>query len=155
MTRSSPRPTRCTRLRKTRRSRNKLESIGKEAEVAGIRGQPIKQRGEKYKRIPLGNLAMLKSGELVKIELEIESKNDYEDVIFEDFEATGLSPSMCGVAVHATDSELTRNFVTTASRFSSANSREAATASRIASGPQFLAASAPYPREPMRCTLLS
>ena len=35
---------------------------------------------------------MLKSGELVEIELEIESKNDYEYVIFEDMKAAGFEP---------------------------------------------------------------
>lgn len=70
----------------------KLEPVNKQAEVAGDRGQVIKQQVEKYKRIPLDDLAMLKSGELVEIELEIESKNDYEYVIFEDLKAAGFEP---------------------------------------------------------------
>ena len=35
---------------------------------------------------------MLKSGELVEIELEIDSKNDYEYVMFEDMKAAGFEP---------------------------------------------------------------
>ena len=70
----------------------KLEPIDQQAEVAGSRGQVIKQQVEKYKRIPLGDLATLKSGELVEVELEIESKNDYEYVIFEDLKAAGFEP---------------------------------------------------------------
>ncbi|HUG70455.1 MAG TPA: alpha-2-macroglobulin family protein, partial [Pirellulaceae bacterium] len=70
----------------------KLEPIDKQTEVSGSRGQVINQQVEKYKRVPLGDLATLKSGELVEIELEIESKNDYEYVIFEDMKAAGFEP---------------------------------------------------------------
>ena len=35
---------------------------------------------------------MLKSGELVEIELEIASKNDYEYIVFEDMKAAGFEP---------------------------------------------------------------
>jgi len=35
---------------------------------------------------------MLKSGELVEVELEIDSKNDYEYLVFEDFKAAGFEP---------------------------------------------------------------
>lgn len=37
-------------------------------------------------------MAELKSGDLVEIELEIESKNDYEYLIFEDMKAAGFEP---------------------------------------------------------------
>src|SRR5262249_55825606 len=40
----------------------------------------------------LENLAQLKSGELVEVELEIDSKNDYEYLIFEDPKAAGFEP---------------------------------------------------------------
>lgn len=43
-------------------------------------------------REELPNLAGLKSGDLVEIELEIDSKNDYEYVMFEDFKAAGFEP---------------------------------------------------------------
>ena len=35
---------------------------------------------------------MLKSGDLVEVELEIDSKNDYEYVLFEDMKAAGFEP---------------------------------------------------------------
>ena len=42
--------------------------------------------------IELANLAMLKSGDLVEIELDIDSKNDYEYLLFEDMKAAGFEP---------------------------------------------------------------
>ena len=47
---------------------------------------------EKYERHLLQNLASLKSGDLVEIELEIDSKNDYEYLVFEDPKAAGFEP---------------------------------------------------------------
>jgi len=64
----------------------------KTADVAGGRGQAIAQRVEKYRREPLADGATLKSGELVEVELEIDSKNDYEYLVFEDFKAAGFEP---------------------------------------------------------------
>ncbi len=61
-------------------------------DVAGGRGQAVSQRVERYRREPLADLAVLKSGELVEVELEIDSKNDYEYLIFEDFKAAGFEP---------------------------------------------------------------
>lgn len=75
---------------KVNRKFYKLIDDDKEAEVAGDRGQVVKQRSDKYKRQQLENLDTLKSGDLVEIELEIESKNDYEYVIFEDMKAAGF-----------------------------------------------------------------
>ena len=40
----------------------------------------------------LENLATLKSGDLVEIELEIDSKNDYEYLVFEDMKPAGFEP---------------------------------------------------------------
>lgn len=60
--------------------------------VQGSRGQVIDQAAEKYDRVELTNLATVKSGDLIEIELEIESKNDYEYVVFEDFKPAGLEP---------------------------------------------------------------
>ena len=58
----------------------------------GGRGQAIEERVEKYRREPIANMAQLKSGELVEIELEVESKNDYEYLVFEDMKAAGFEP---------------------------------------------------------------
>jgi len=60
--------------------------------VAGSRGQAVDQKVEKYDREELVNLAELTSGDLVEIELEIDSKNDYEYLVFEDMKAAGFEP---------------------------------------------------------------
>jgi uncharacterized protein YfaS (alpha-2-macroglobulin family) len=62
------------------------------ADVAGGRGQAIGQRVERYRREPMADGATFKSGELVEVELEIDSKNDYEYLVFEDYKAAGFEP---------------------------------------------------------------
>lgn len=64
----------------------------KAVDVAGGRGEAVSQRVEKYHRELLADGATLKSGELVEVEMEIESKNDYEYLVFEDFKAAGFEP---------------------------------------------------------------
>jgi hypothetical protein len=64
----------------------------KAVQVPGTRGQPLDQKVEKYRREPIANLGELASGDLVEVELEIESKNDYEYLIFEDMKAAGFEP---------------------------------------------------------------
>jgi alpha-2-macroglobulin len=61
-------------------------------DTAGGHGQTVAQRVERYRRDQLPEGATLKSGELVEVELEIDSKNDYEYLIFEDFKAAGFEP---------------------------------------------------------------
>ncbi|QDU29498.1 MG2 domain protein [Anatilimnocola aggregata] len=70
----------------------KLNPVDKKINVAGSRGQPVSQKVEKYEREELKELATLKSGDLVEIELEIDSKNDYEYLMFEDMKASGFEP---------------------------------------------------------------
>ena len=77
---------------KVNRKYYKLEKVEKEIKMAGARGQALDQKVEKYERHELANLATLKSGDLVEIELEIDSKNDYEYLIFEDMKASGFEP---------------------------------------------------------------
>lgn len=77
---------------KVQRKYYRLNRVEKSIKVAGSRGQAVDQRVEKYEREPLADLSLLKSGELVEIELEIASKNDYEYVIFEDMKAAGFEP---------------------------------------------------------------
>ena len=60
--------------------------------VAGSRGQVVSQKVEKYERSELVNLSSVQSGDLVEIELEIDSKNDYEYLVFEDKKAAGFEP---------------------------------------------------------------
>ncbi len=77
---------------KVQRKFYKLTPAEKQVDVAGSRGQAVKQSVEKYDRAELPNLSELKSGDLVQVELEIDSKNDYEYLIFEDMKAAGFEP---------------------------------------------------------------
>jgi uncharacterized protein YfaS (alpha-2-macroglobulin family) len=77
---------------KVERQYYKLIPVEKKIKVEGTRGQALDQKVEKYERQLLANLASLKSGDLVEIELVIESKNDYEYILFEDMKAAGFEP---------------------------------------------------------------
>jgi uncharacterized protein YfaS (alpha-2-macroglobulin family) len=77
---------------KVERNYYQLIPVEKEIKVEGSRGQALDQKVEKYERKPLHNLDLLKSRDLVEIELVIESKNDYEYLIFEDMKAAGFEP---------------------------------------------------------------
>jgi uncharacterized protein YfaS (alpha-2-macroglobulin family) len=77
---------------KVQRKYYQLVEADKTVKAEGARGQAVDQKAEKYARKELANLAMLKSGDLVEVELEIESKNDYEYVVIEDAKAAGFEP---------------------------------------------------------------
>ena len=70
----------------------KLVPVDKKIKAVGSRGQAVDQKVEKYKRVELKNLDTLTSGDLVEIELVIDSKNDYEYIMFEDMKAAGFEP---------------------------------------------------------------
>ena len=70
----------------------RLQRVEKTVKAAGSRGQVVDERVEKYEREELADLAALKSGDLVEIELEIDSKNDYEYLVFEDMKPAGFEP---------------------------------------------------------------
>lgn len=69
-----------------------LKRVEKQADVAGSRGQAVKQEVETFERTELPNLSQVTSGDLVEVELEIDSKNDYEYLVFEDMKASGFEP---------------------------------------------------------------
>jgi uncharacterized protein YfaS (alpha-2-macroglobulin family) len=77
---------------KVNRKYYKLTRVEHTIKVTGSRGQVVERKVEKYERKELPNLSKLKSGELVEVELEIDSKNDYEYLIFEDPKAAGFEP---------------------------------------------------------------
>ncbi len=77
---------------KVNRKFYRLIKQDKTADVAGSRGQALKQKVEKYRREELRNLASVESGDLIEVELEIDSKNDYEYLAFEDFKPSGCEP---------------------------------------------------------------
>ena len=70
----------------------RLKPVDKKVVAAGDRGQVAMQKVEKYEREALENLATVTSGDLIEIELEIDSKNDYEYLCFEDLKASGMEP---------------------------------------------------------------
>ena len=77
---------------KVNRKYYKLVKVDKKVKVAGSRGQALDQKVEKYRREEIPNLGTLKSSDLVEVELEIDSKNDYEYLLFEDMKAAGFEP---------------------------------------------------------------
>jgi hypothetical protein len=77
---------------KVQRKVYRLRKADKKIKDVGSHGQVVDRKVEKYERDIVENLATLKSGDLVEIELEIESKNDYEYLVFEDMKAAGFEP---------------------------------------------------------------
>jgi uncharacterized protein YfaS (alpha-2-macroglobulin family) len=77
---------------KVQRKVFRLRKVDKKIKDTGSRGQVVDRKVEKYERDILQNRASLKSGDLVEVELVIESKNDYEYIVFEDMKAAGFEP---------------------------------------------------------------
>jgi uncharacterized protein YfaS (alpha-2-macroglobulin family) len=77
---------------KVNRRYYKLTPADKSTGVAGGRGQLLEQRVEKYDRTEINNLDAVNSGDLLEIELIVESKNDYEYILLEDMKAAGCEP---------------------------------------------------------------
>lgn len=70
----------------------RLERDDKQVSVQGDRGQVVSQQVAKYKRIPLEDLNAVKSGDLIEVEMVIDSKNDYEYLMLEDHKPSGFEP---------------------------------------------------------------
>jgi alpha-2-macroglobulin len=77
---------------KVRRAFFKLIEEKPDQIVAGQKGQAVTQKGFQYRREEIKDGAELKSGDLVEVELTIESKNDYEYIILEDRKPAGFEP---------------------------------------------------------------
>ncbi|MGK0188984.1 MAG: hypothetical protein ACI9R3_004800 [Verrucomicrobiales bacterium] len=75
---------------KIERRFRKLTPIEKSIKVGGARGQALDQKVEKYERTLLKKGDALKSGDLIEVELILESKNDYEYILFEDMKGAGF-----------------------------------------------------------------
>jgi uncharacterized protein YfaS (alpha-2-macroglobulin family) len=75
---------------KVQRKVSKLIALDKETEVPDATGLIAKQRVERFRREPLADGASLKSGDRIEVELILESKNDYEYLIFSDGKAAGF-----------------------------------------------------------------
>jgi uncharacterized protein YfaS (alpha-2-macroglobulin family) len=77
---------------KVERKYYRLVEANETLKASGARGQAVDQKVEKYRREELSNLALLHSGELAEVELTIQSKNDYEYLVFEDMKPAGFEP---------------------------------------------------------------
>ncbi len=60
--------------------------------VEGGRGQATAQRVERYDRVPLNSGDAVVSGDLIEVELIVESKNEYESILLEDLKPAGYEP---------------------------------------------------------------
>ncbi|HEV3301484.1 MAG TPA: MG2 domain-containing protein [Planctomycetaceae bacterium] len=77
---------------KVDRAYYKLTRADESASAAGSRGQVVAERREKYRRELLQSGSEVKSGDLLEIELIVDSKNDYEHIVLEDPKAAGVEP---------------------------------------------------------------
>lgn len=77
---------------KVNRKLYKLTRDDRTVAAEGAHGQAVDKREERYVRTELATGQALRSGDLVEIELSIDSKNDYEYVIVEDLKAAGFEP---------------------------------------------------------------
>ena len=75
---------------KVQRKISKLVALDKDTEVPDATGLIAKQRVERFRREPLTDGATLKSGDRIEVELILDSKNDYEYLIFADAKAAGF-----------------------------------------------------------------
>ncbi len=77
---------------KVQRQFYRLERDDKQVSVQGDRGQVVTQQVAKYKRIPVKDLQSVASGDLIEVEMVIDSKNDYEYLLLEDHKPSGFEP---------------------------------------------------------------
>lgn len=75
---------------KVHRKVSKLIELEKTTEVPDAAGLVVKQQAERFRREPLADGASVKSGDRIEVELILESKNDYEYLIFSDAKAAGF-----------------------------------------------------------------
>ncbi len=75
---------------KIERNYYKLVPVDANESVAGSKGQALQQRREKLERRKLEQGEQVSSGDLIEVELSIESKNDYSYLVFEDWKVAGL-----------------------------------------------------------------
>jgi hypothetical protein len=75
---------------KVQRKVSKLIELEKETETPDSTGLVVKQQAERFRREPLADGSAVQSGERIEVELILESKNDYEYLIFSDAKAAGF-----------------------------------------------------------------
>ena len=75
---------------KVTRKISRITETGKKSDTVGQSGQPVSQQEERLQRKPLEDGATLASGDRIEVELILESKNDYEYLVFSDAKAAGF-----------------------------------------------------------------
>jgi alpha-2-macroglobulin len=75
---------------KVDRTYHKLVPETKVIDAVDSKGQAIDQKRAAYQRVPLKSGDEVKSGDLIEVTLGIDSKNDYEYLVFEDWKAAGM-----------------------------------------------------------------
>ncbi len=70
----------------------RLDAKKKDLLMAGDRGQIGEGERTAYDRVPMADLSEIKSGQLIEVELLIESKNDYEYIMLRDPKAASCEP---------------------------------------------------------------
>lgn len=75
---------------KVDRTYYKLVPDNEVIDAVDSQGQAIDQQRSRLKRVLLKSGDEVKSGDLIEVELGIESKNDYEYLLFEDWKAAGM-----------------------------------------------------------------
>jgi hypothetical protein len=75
---------------KVDRTYHKLVPETKVIDAVDSKGQAIDQKRAAYQRVELKSGDEVKSGDLIEVTLGIDSKNDYEYLVFEDWKAAGM-----------------------------------------------------------------
>jgi uncharacterized protein YfaS (alpha-2-macroglobulin family) len=75
---------------KVDRTYHKLVPVTKVIDAVDSKGQAIDQKRAAYQRVELKSGDEVKSGDLIEVTLGIDSKNDYEYLVFEDWKAAGM-----------------------------------------------------------------
>ena len=63
-----------------------------DVEVEGADGQKLEEKRLRYERVRLQNGDAIESGDLIQVELEVESDNTYTFLAFEDMKPAGCEP---------------------------------------------------------------
>ena len=77
---------------KVQRRYYRLVQIPYEVEVEGSKGQKLKEKRLRYRRDLLKSGDEVKSGDLIQVELDVTSDNNYTYLVFEDMKAAGCEP---------------------------------------------------------------
>tara|TARA_R110002096_G_scaffold159011_11_gene324666 strand:- start:3698 stop:9697 length:6000 start_codon:yes stop_codon:yes gene_type:complete len=70
----------------------KLTPKNAQATVSGQLGQVVEQNVDSYDKTRIDGESVLQSGDMVEVELIVESKNDYSYILIEDMKAAGMEP---------------------------------------------------------------